>query len=121
MAYKSSIFLSLGLCILVLFNVCYAQIEQQQTWGSQGQAWGSPQQQGPRLRAKTDCRIDKLTAQEPTRHLQSEAGVTQFWDKNSPEFVCAGVEVVKHVIRPKGLLLPAYASSPQLVYIDQGN
>lgn len=113
MAYKASIFL-----FLVLFRVGFAQIGQGQVWG---ESWGQQQQQGPRLRAKTDCRIDRLSSQQPNIRIRSEAGETQFWDSNSPEFVCAGVEFIRYVIRPGGLLLPGYATSPQLVYVDQGN
>lgn len=121
MAYKSSIFLSLTLFFLVLFGISSAQLEQQQSWGSQGHVWGASRQQGHRLQAKTECRINRLTSQQPSQRLQSEAGEVQLFDKNSPEFVCAGVEVVRIVIRPRGLLLPGYVNAPQLVYVEQGN
>lgn len=111
MAYKASVVL-----FLVLFRVGFAQIGE----GGQGQAWeGSLGQQGPRLRAKTDCRINRLNSQQPNIRLRSELGETQLWDKNSPEFVSAGVEFIRYANRPGGLLLPGYSTSPQLVWLTK--
>ncbi|PIN08403.1 hypothetical protein CDL12_19023 [Handroanthus impetiginosus] len=98
--------LSLSLSFLFLFHGAIAQLELQQQH---------------RLRAKTRCRIQKLTAREPSRRFESEAGVNEYWDTNSEEFECAGIEFVRHVIQPKGLLVPHYSNAPQLVYIVQGS
>lgn len=106
-------YFSLGLCFLVLSHVCSAQLEHRQG------TWLSPDPR-PRLLAKTDCQIERLTAQEPSRQLKSEAGVTEFWYPNSDEFLCAGVEAIRHVIETKGLLLPSFSNTPQLTYIVQG-
>ncbi|KAK4478198.1 hypothetical protein RD792_017481 [Penstemon davidsonii] len=112
----NSILLPLGLAFLFLFHISIAQLElpQQQYW----KKLQSQQQQ--RLQAKTRCRIQQLNAREPNRKIESEAGSTEFWDSNSAEFECAGVEFVRHTIQPKGLLLPYYANTHQLVYIIEG-
>ncbi|KAL7144973.1 hypothetical protein ABFS83_07G047800 [Erythranthe nasuta] len=102
---------------LFFFHACTAQLElpQQRFWQ------GMEQGQQHRLRAKTQCRIEQLTASEPSYTYDSEAGVTEFWDSNANEFECAGIQFVRHVIQPKGLLLPYYTNAPQLVYIIKGS
>ncbi|KAG8370423.1 hypothetical protein BUALT_Bualt14G0116300 [Buddleja alternifolia] len=114
--YNNPLLLSLTLSVLFLFHSCAAQLElpQHQFWQN------LQQQQQHRLRAKTQCRIQQLNAREPSYRSESEAGITEFWDANSEEFECAGVEFVRHVIQPKGLLLPYYTNAPQLIYIIQG-
>lgn len=109
--------LPLALCFFLLFNGCFAQIEQQQRflWQKLQQ-----QQQHRRGRARTECRIQSLNAREPTYKFDSEAGTTEFWDRNNEEFECAGVAAVRNVIQPQGLLLPHYNNAPQLLYIVQG-
>ncbi|KAL0376796.1 UNVERIFIED_CONTAM: Legumin B [Sesamum calycinum] len=113
---SSLLLLSLSLGFLFLFHGCVAQLELQQQ-----HYWKSLQQfQQHRLRAKTECQVQQLTARQPSYRLQSEAGVTEFWDANNEEFQCAGIEFVRHTIQPRGLLLPYYSNAPQLVYIVQG-
>lgn len=117
----SSTSLSLGLCFLFLVHDCIGLgvetlLGDQVLWQSQG----LEQKVQHRLRAKTECRIERLTAQEPNRRFESEAGVTEFWDPQNEELVCAGVEVVRNTVQPKGLLLPHYNNAPQLVFIVQG-
>ncbi|KAJ4971897.1 hypothetical protein NE237_004996 [Protea cynaroides] len=65
----NSSFLSLGLCLLVLFHTFLAQLEQQ-SWPGQ---WHK-QQQRRRFREQSQCRIERLDALEPTRRLEAEAG-----------------------------------------------
>ncbi|KAL2230087.1 UNVERIFIED_CONTAM: 11S globulin seed storage protein Jug r 4 [Sesamum indicum] len=114
---NSLLLLSLSLSFLFLFHGCVAQLELQQQ-----RYWQSLQQhQQHRLRAKTECQVQQLTARQPSSRLQSEAGVTEFWDANNEEFQCAGIEFVRHTIQPRGLLLPYYTNAPQLVYIVQGH
>ncbi|KAL0456981.1 UNVERIFIED_CONTAM: 11S globulin seed storage protein Jug r 4 [Sesamum latifolium] len=113
---NSLLLLSLTLSFLFLFHGCVAQLELQQQ-----RYWQSLQQfQQHRLRAKTECQVQQLTARQPSFRLESEAGVTEFWDPNNEEFQCAGIEFVRHTIQPRGLLLPYYTNAPQLVYIVQG-
>ncbi|XP_026410158.1 11S globulin subunit beta-like [Papaver somniferum] len=116
MATKSYLF-SLGLCILLLHG-CVAQIEQQ------GGGWQSQQQQRqPQRRyqaGQSQCQIQSLNAQEPNRRFESEAGVTEFWDQTNEQFDCAGVSATRHIIQPRGLLLPSFANAPRLMYIVQG-
>lgn len=98
----------LGLCFLLLFHACLAQLSPLQ----------KPQQC---LRGRSECQIDRITAREPNRVLVSEAGVSEFWDSfGDDELECAGVEAVRHTINPKGLLLPYYPSAPELVYVVRG-
>ncbi|KAL2463581.1 12S seed storage protein CRA1 [Forsythia ovata] len=73
------------------------------------------EQQQHRLYAKTNCTILRLSAQEPVFKYEFEAGVSEFWNQFSPEFTCAGVEAVRNVINPKGLMLPHYNAAPQLI------
>ncbi|KAI3695702.1 hypothetical protein L1987_78701 [Smallanthus sonchifolius] len=97
-----------GLCFLVLFHGCLAQLPRQP-------------QQSARLSGRSDCQIEQITAREPNRRQVSEAGFSEFWDSvEQDELECAGVQVVRHTINPKGLLLPYYPSTPELVYVVRG-
>ncbi|GMY27129.1 legumin B-like [Fagus crenata] len=109
MAFSS--FLSLSLCFLVLFNGCFAQIEQVTLRNR------LPQQH----RFQTECSLDNLNAQEPSQRIQSEAGFSEYWDENDDEFQCAGVALVRHTIQRRGILLPYYTNAPQLIYVVQGH
>ncbi|KAF8392186.1 hypothetical protein HHK36_022528 [Tetracentron sinense] len=82
--FKSSL-LSLSLCFLVLAYGCLAQAEQQQCQGQHQQ-----QQQQRRVRGQSECRVQSLSALEPARRIESEAGVTEFWDESNEQFQCAG-------------------------------
>lgn len=109
MAYSS--LLSLSLCFLVVFRGCLAQIEQ----GSEQ----LPRRQ-QQHRFETECRLDSIDPQEPTIRLESEAGLTEYWNPNGDQFQCAGVTLVRHIIQRRGLLLPSYSNAPQLIYVVQG-
>lgn len=105
------------LLLSLLVHGCLAQLGQDQPF-----LWQNLQeQQQHTLRARTDCRIQRLEAQEPTIRLDSEAGRTEFWDRNNEQFQCAGVAAVRNHIEPKGLLLPHYNNAPQIVYVVRGN
>lgn len=106
-------FLSLSFCFLIFINGCFSQTEQA-VWRE------TPSSQQRRLRAKSECRIRSLNALEPTRRVKSEAGYLEFWDAQNEQFDCAGVAAVRHVIQPKGLLLPSFTNAPQLTYILRG-
>ena len=94
--------LCLSLCFLVLFHGCICIAQQQQE------------------RQQNKCRISRLSAQEPSNRIQSEAGVTEIYDHNNQQLQCAGVAVVRYIIKPRGLLLPSYLNAPQLMYFIQG-
>lgn len=113
LAMVNTCFLSLIFCFLIFINDCFSQTEQA-VW----RETSSSQQQ--RLRAKSECRIRSLNALEPTRRVKSEAGYLEFWDAQNEQFDCAGVAAVRHVIQPKGLLLPSFTNAPQLTYILRG-
>ncbi|XP_072973221.1 cocosin 1-like [Typha angustifolia] len=111
MAMSTSSWLPFSLCFLVLCNVSLAQLGY-----SQGQQWQSQR----RLGSESQCRIERINAQEPSRRVQSEAGVTEYFDQNDEQFQCAGVAAFRRVIEPKGLLLPSFSNAPRLIYIIQG-
>ncbi|KAJ9696929.1 hypothetical protein PVL29_008925 [Vitis rotundifolia] len=94
--------LCLSLCFLVLFHGCICIAQQQQE------------------KQQNKCRISRLSAQEPSNRIQSEAGVTEIYDHNNQQLQCAGVAVVRYIIKPRGLLLPSYLNAPQLMYFIQG-
>ncbi|GFP82910.1 11s globulin subunit beta [Phtheirospermum japonicum] len=66
------------------------------------------------------CQIRNINAQDPSRSIQAEGGVTEFWDYQNQQFQCAGVSIRRHRIQPKGLLLPLYHNAPVLVYAVKG-
>jgi Cupin len=104
--------LSISLCILVLFQGCVAQFDVggQSIWRS----WrGFGAGQGA-------CRFDRLDALEPSRHVQYEAGFTDFYEENNEQLRCAGLSALRRTIEPRGLLLPSYSNAPSLFYILQG-
>ncbi|XP_050267069.1 11S globulin seed storage protein Jug r 4-like isoform X1 [Quercus robur] len=97
------ILLYTSLCLLlVLFNGCLAtQTSRQQQRFNQ-------------------CQLDRLDALEPNHRIEAEAGVIESWDPNDKQFQCVGVAVVRRTIEPNGLLLPQYANTAQLIYIERG-
>ncbi|KAL3506147.1 hypothetical protein ACH5RR_031529 [Cinchona calisaya] len=104
MANNSHLIL-IGFCVIFLFHGCFAQLER-----SQERFWQElEEQQQHRLRAKTQCNIQRLNAQKPKIKFQSEAGVSEFWDSNNPEFECAGVEVERRGIH--GTVIPGCAET----------
>ncbi|CAD5178416.1 unnamed protein product [Musa acuminata subsp. malaccensis] len=108
MASSALIMLSFPLCVsLLLLHSAQAQLGfgQQETTGQPG---------GSR------CRIERLSALEPTMRVPSEAGFTEYVDQNHEQFRCAGVAVHRRTILPRGLLLPSYSNAPSLVYVVQG-
>ena len=96
------ILLYTSLCLLVLFNGCLAT------------------QTSSQQRQFNQCQLDRLDALKPNHRIEAEAGVIESWDPNDNQFQCVGVAVVRRTIEPNGLLLPQYASAPQLIYIERG-
>ncbi|XP_057509606.1 11S globulin seed storage protein 2-like [Actinidia eriantha] len=66
------------------------------------------------------CRIQRLTASQPARQIESEGGVTELWDENEAQFQCAGVAPIRNILRPNSLSLPNFHPAPRLVYIERG-
>ncbi|KAJ4797231.1 Glutelin [Rhynchospora pubera] len=94
------------LCFLVLLHGCAAQL------ASGGQSpWQAPRGFGYGQRA---CRFENLQALEPSRRVQHEAGVTEYYDENNEQLRCAGLSVRRRTIEPRGLRLPAYSNAPSL-------
>ncbi|KAJ8765196.1 hypothetical protein K2173_011456 [Erythroxylum novogranatense] len=110
---KSSL-LPLTLCFIVLFQCCSAQLAQVI---SRLQEEGQKQ---TRSRQFDQCQLNRLNAAEPSRRIQSEAGVTEIWDENDDQFQCAGVIAIRHRILQRGLVLPAYNNAPKLIYVALG-
>ena len=116
MAFTS---LSIAFLFLVVCHGCFAQLGQQQREGMQSLGLRGTEQHS--LRAKTDCGLQSINAREADQRIEAEGGITEIWDpKNNVEFWCAGVAAVRHVLQPKGLLLPSYTSAPQMYYVNQG-
>ncbi|XP_073118745.1 11S globulin seed storage protein Ana o 2.0101-like [Henckelia pumila] len=113
----NSLLLPLSLVLMFLFHGCIAQLElpQRQFWQN------LQEQQQHRLRAKTQCRIERLNAREPSRKYNYDAGSYEIWDSDNKEFECAGIEFVRFVIQPKGLYLPHYLGAPAVFYVDEGS
>lgn len=99
--------LSFLVSFLVLFYVTQAQL---------GQLGASRRKFGDQSR----CRIDRLNALRPSRRIESEAGVTEYYDESEDQLECAGVSVLRTRIEPNGLHLPSYSNSPSLIYVLQG-
>ncbi|KAI8566440.1 hypothetical protein RHMOL_Rhmol02G0040600 [Rhododendron molle] len=109
---------SLALCFLFLSHGFSQLLEQQQQQLRWQELRGAQQH---RLRAKTDCQIQRINALEPDHRIEAEAGLTEIWDQNNnEELQCAGVAAVRHQIQPRGLLLPSYTNVPQIYYVSQG-
>ncbi|XP_010265035.1 PREDICTED: 11S globulin subunit beta-like [Nelumbo nucifera] len=107
--------LSLGLCLLVLFHGCLAVREfknQAQIIQLRRQFQGEQQQ--------SECQISNLDALEPSRRIEAEAGHLEIWDHNNEQFQCAGVAAYRVTIQPKGLSLPVYQNTPQMIYVVKG-
>ncbi|GAB4836086.1 hypothetical protein Ancab_001003 [Ancistrocladus abbreviatus] len=91
MANSSTNLLSLTTSLCLCFLACYTVVALQQ---------------------QNKCQIESLCALEP---------IGQIWDLNDEQLRCANVAVSRHVIEPKGLLLPTYNSAPMLVYALKGS
>ncbi|PON98672.1 11-S seed storage protein [Trema orientale] len=111
---SSSLFLCLSLGSLLLFHVCFAQIEQ-------ARLPGGSRQQHKQQRWQSQCRLDRLDALQPSRRIESEAGVSEYWDlENEEQLQCAGVSAVRHTIQRRGLLLPSFTNGPVVAFVLQG-
>ncbi|KAJ4969123.1 hypothetical protein NE237_015824 [Protea cynaroides] len=73
-----------------------------------------------RLRDARQCRLHNISPNQPDQRIESEGGVTEFWNEFEDQFQCTGVAAMRNVIRPNSLSLPNYSPSPRLVYIQQG-
>ncbi|XP_059628552.1 11S globulin seed storage protein 1-like [Cornus florida] len=104
MSMANSSLLSIILCLLLLGHDSLAQ----------RQSSRSQQQQ------QNECRVQNLNPLEPARRIQHEAGVSEEWDQNNDQLQCAGVAATRHLIEPRGLLLPSFNNAPMLVYVLQG-
>ncbi|URE26688.1 glutelin [Musa troglodytarum] len=112
MAASASVVLSFSLCLLLLCHISRAQLGLGQLGA--GEPCARP------LGLVSQCRIERLSALEPTRRVPSEAGFTEYFDQFNEQLQCAGVAVRRRTIQPRGLLLPSFSSAPRLVYIMQG-
>ncbi|XP_065006780.1 cocosin 1-like [Musa acuminata AAA Group] len=97
---------------LLLLLLCHGSLG----FGQGG--WGSAHRLGAQ---QGECQIERLNALSPTRSVQSEAGVTEYFDENNEQFKCAGVNAFRRTLQPRGLLLPSFSNAPRLVYIIQGS
>ncbi|XP_015583442.2 11S globulin seed storage protein Ana o 2.0101 [Ricinus communis] len=100
--------LRLSLCFLVLLHGCVAQLTSR------------PEKQQQQRWRRGECQLNRINAVEPSRRIQSEAGLTEIWDENDQQFQCVGVVAMRHTIQQRGLLLPQYVNGPKLIYVVQG-
>ncbi|CAI9107635.1 OLC1v1007036C1 [Oldenlandia corymbosa var. corymbosa] len=100
MASRQAIF-SVLLSFLCLFHGCVSQ------------QYGEQSQQG-------QCQFQRMNPLEPSQEIRAEGGLTQFWNHRDQQFQCAGVSLIRHVIQPKGFMLPSYTNVPLLVYTERG-
>ncbi|KAK1428410.1 hypothetical protein QVD17_17243 [Tagetes erecta] len=96
--------LFLSLSLLLLIHGCVARVPLRRSFEQQN-----------------ECQIQQLNALEPVERVESEGGFTEFFNSNDQQFECAGVEVIRHQIQPRGLLLPSYTNTPILFFVEQGS
>lgn len=72
------------------------------------------------LQQEQECNFDRLTALQPTSTMEAEGGKTEFWNPDTKQFRCAGVAFLRHTIRRKGLLVPSYANSVLMAFVEEG-
>ncbi|KAL8547995.1 hypothetical protein ACS0TY_007331 [Phlomoides rotata] len=75
---------------------------------------------GLQLSREQQCRIERISAAQPTHRIQSEGGYTELWDEKQNQFQCAGVVAVKSTLSPNGLSLPNYHPNPGFLYVERG-
>ncbi|XP_071721058.1 11S globulin seed storage protein G3-like [Rutidosis leptorrhynchoides] len=94
------------LAFFLLFCTCFARQQQHQLQHRQQQ--------------QNVCQLQNIEVLEPYDVVEAEHGFTEFWNVNSQEFQCAGVDFLRHRIQPGGLLLPSYVNTPILAFIERG-
>jgi Cupin len=104
--------LSFSLCLLVVSRGCVVQF-----WSSGQSPWQSSHRFGPDQRT---CCFEQLSAVEPSRRVQSEAWVTEYYEESNEQLHCAGLSALQCIIEPRGLRQPIYSNTPSLVYIKEG-
>lgn len=72
------------------------------------------------LSSAQQCRLDRIQASQPTQRIESEGGTTEIWDEEEDQFQCAGVAVIRNILRSNSLLLPEFMNAPRLAFIEQG-
>ncbi|KAK2989488.1 hypothetical protein RJ640_019587 [Escallonia rubra] len=76
--------------------------------------------QSTRLSEAQQCRLQRLTASQPSQSIQSEGGTTELWNEREDQFQCVGVAALRNTLRPNSLSLPNFHPAPRLVYIEKG-
>ncbi|XAR58643.1 hypothetical protein NMG60_11014119 [Bertholletia excelsa] len=72
------------------------------------------------MNSHQQCRLDRLSARQPSQRIESEGGVTELWDEADDQFRCAGVAPMRNILQPNSLSLPKFHPSPRLIYIERG-
>ncbi|XP_073026936.1 11S globulin seed storage protein 2-like [Primulina eburnea] len=72
------------------------------------------------LTEKQQCRLQRITAAQPSKRINSEGGETELWNERDDQFQCAGVVAMRNILRPNALSLPNFHPYPRLVFIEQG-
>lgn len=86
-----------------------------------GERYGAGgERMGLRLSRPQQCRIQRISAVQPQKQIQSEGGLTEVWDEMEDQFQCVGAVAMRNTLRPNALSLPNYHPNPRLVYIERG-
>ncbi|XP_047339354.1 11S globulin seed storage protein 2-like [Impatiens glandulifera] len=73
-----------------------------------------------RLTQAQQCRIQRLTASQPSQRIDNEGGSIEMWEQKDDMFQCAGVAAFRYTVKANGLSLPHYHPSPRLLFIEKG-
>lgn len=68
-----------------------------------------------------ECRLEHIAGLQPRHRLESEAGVSEYFDGNEQQLRCAGVTVIRRTLKSGGLFLPVFSNTPGLVYVIEGS
>ncbi|KAH9295853.1 hypothetical protein KI387_039441, partial [Taxus chinensis] len=73
------------------------------------------------MQQQQSCRVQHLSAQQPSETIRSEAGIVELSTRqDNDELDCAGVEFIRETIEKDGLSLPRYSNTPKLAYVVEG-
>ncbi|XP_047326099.1 11S globulin seed storage protein 2-like [Impatiens glandulifera] len=101
-----AIFLCFFACISLVASTSTEEIRQAEKHG--------------RLTQAQQCRIQHISAKQPSQKIENEGGLIEIWEQNDDMFQCSGVASFRYTIRSNGLSLPQYHSSPRLVFVERG-
>ncbi|KMT09896.1 hypothetical protein BVRB_5g121150 [Beta vulgaris subsp. vulgaris] len=66
------------------------------------------------------CRLSRLSSNEPNQRFEFEGGLIELWDENEEQYQCTGVHAMRVTVQQNSLALPNFSPFPVLVYIERG-